>query len=73
MAQRDISTSIRLDGLQAGELRVFLQGVPSEATLSLEHIPRDRPFDPEVNRLTARWSVDNNRPASQPITDRPQA
>ncbi|QWS69726.1 hypothetical protein SEA_WILLIAMSTRONG_60 [Microbacterium phage WilliamStrong] len=73
MAQRDVTQSVRLDGMKAGELKEFLQDVPSEASLSLEHVPRDRPFDSEVNRLTARWTVDSNRPAPRPIPDRPQA
>lgn len=56
MARRDIQQTIRLDELKAGELKDFLKDVPAEATLSLVHTPRDRPFDSEQNSLTAAWS-----------------
>lgn len=58
MARREVRQTVQLDGLNAGELSDFLKDVPDEATLSLTHVPRDRPFDSEQNKLTASWVVE---------------
>jgi len=40
----------------AGNLKDWLMSIPDSAKISTTHIPGDRPFDPSMDRITARWT-----------------